>query len=197
MKKRLILLALFLGAMFSVSAQRVALKSNLVYGATATPNLALELGLSKKMTLDLYGGFAPFKLTQDYFWKHWLVQPELRYWFCETFNGTFIGLHGHTGKMNVGGISIPPVGVMSPSEPFDDAKYHRYEGTFYGAGLSIGHQWILGNRWNLEASIGGGYIHFDYDKYQCKHCGEKVAGDQSADYFGVTRATLSIIYLFN
>ncbi|AIJ35001.1 DUF3575 domain-containing protein [Porphyromonas gingivalis] len=196
MKKNLIFLLLFLSGLLGVSAQRVALKNNLLYDATLTPNLALEIGVGPKMTVDLLGGVNPFKISDDHYWKHWLAQPELRYWFCEKFNGVFIGLHGHVGQMNIAGISVPPVGSIHPKSDFDDAKYHRYQGWFYGGGISIGRQWILGNHWNLEASIGGGYIHFDYDKYQCVECGKKVGVDKKADYFGLTRATLSLIYLF-
>ncbi|WP_373730676.1 DUF3575 domain-containing protein [Bacteroides heparinolyticus] len=196
MKKNLIFLVLFWGVVFGALAQRVALKNNLLYDATATPNLALEIGLDPKVTIDILVGVNPFKITDDHFCTHWIAQPELRYWFCEKFNGMFIGLHAHVGQMNIGGISVPPIGFMHPKSDFEDAKYHRYQGWFYGGGISIGRQWILGNHWNFEASIGGGYIHFDYDKYECKDCGHKVGIDKKADYFGLTRATLSLIYLF-
>ena len=107
MKKNLIFLLLFLSGLLGVSAQRVALKNNLLYDATLTPNLALEIGVGPKMTVDLLGGVNPFKISDDHYWKHWLAQPELRYWFCEKFNGVFIGLHGHVGQMHIAGISVP------------------------------------------------------------------------------------------
>lgn len=39
--------------------------------------------------------------------KHLMLQPELRYWFCEKFNGHFLGVHLHGGIFNVGGVKLP------------------------------------------------------------------------------------------
>lgn len=35
-----------------------------------------------------------------------LVQPELRYWLCERFNGSFFGLHGHYADVNMSNLDI-------------------------------------------------------------------------------------------
>ena len=88
---------------------------------------------------------------------------------------------------NVGGVNVP-FGLFSALE-----KY-RYEGEFYGGGISYGYQWVLGKRWNLEAEIGIGYTRLNYDKYECPKCGEWL-GKDSYDFFGVTKAALSIIYI--
>lgn len=52
-------------------------------------------------------------------------------------------------------------------------KDHRYEGYFWGGGLSAGYQWVISNRFNIEASFGVGYVHTRYDKYKCTTCGKK------------------------
>ena len=80
---------------------KFAVKTNALYWATSTPNLGFEVGLAKKLTLDISGNYNPWKFGDDRQIKHWLVQPELRYWLCERFNGSFFGLHGHYGEMNV------------------------------------------------------------------------------------------------
>ena len=82
-------------------------KSNLLYDATATINLGVEMELSKKWTLDLSGNYNGWKFGDDMRWKHWMVQPEARYWLCEKFNGHFLGVHAHYADYNVGGIKIP------------------------------------------------------------------------------------------
>lgn len=185
MKKEIALLISLLLSV-SVFSQRIGLKNNLVYDATLTPNLGLEIGMGKKSTLDLNVGYNPFTFSDQKRFKHWLVQPEYRYWFCEKFNGTFLGIHAHGGEFNVSGKHLP-FGI------FPNLEGYRYEGYFYGGGISLGYQWILGKRWNLETSIGVGYARLEYDKYPCPDCGPKIES-YHYNYWGPTKATVSFIY---
>jgi len=182
MKK--ILLCIIGGIMLlpAVKAQTVAVKSNLLYDATSTINLGLEFGLSPKWTLDLSGNYNPWQFSDNKKLKHWLIQPEVRYWTCEKFYGHFLGLHGHYAEYNVGGIKL-----------FGLDKY-RYQGKLYGGGISYGYHFILNKRWSMEASIGVGYARLEYDKYYCEKCGDKI-GDYKTNYIGPTKASLSLIYI--
>ena len=170
-----------------ILAQKAAIKNNLLYDATATPNLALEMALSRKTTLELGAGLNWFDFSDNRKFKHLLVQPELRWWTCDVFNGHFFGIHAHGAQFNVGGWDIP-VGRL------DTFKDNRYEGYLYGGGISYGYQWILSPRWNFEASIGGGYARIHYDKYPCTNCGSKIE-EGKYNYWGVTKAALSLIYI--
>lgn len=165
----------------------LTVKSNLLYDATTTINIGAEFGLGKKTTLELPFNLNPWTFSDNKKFKHWMLQPELRFWNCEVFNGFFWGIHAHGGQFNVGGIKLP-LGV------FHTLEDHRYEGYFYGAGLGVGYQWVLGNRWNLELGIGAGYTRFEYDKYKCKHCGEKLK-EGGRNYIGPDRVALSLIYI--
>lgn len=62
-----------------VKSQEIAIKTNLAYWATTTPNLGLEVGLSKKSTLEIGGGLNVFSFSDNKNFKHWLVQPEYRW----------------------------------------------------------------------------------------------------------------------
>lgn len=160
----------------------LVVKTNALYWATTTPNLGIEFGLSKKLTLDVSANYNPWGFSDNKKMKHWLVQPELRYWTCERFYGHFFGLHGHFAEYNVGGIKL-----------FGLENY-RYRGNLYGAGISYGYHWILGNQWSIEASVGVGYAHLDYDKYNCKKCDSKIKEDTN-EYWGPTKASISFIYV--
>lgn len=175
----------------AVQAQKAGLKTNFAYwGVAASPNLGLEVATGKKTTLELGGGFNFWKFgsgEESKTARHWLVQPELRYWFCESFNGHFIGLHAHGAQFNVGGWNIP-VGRL------DAFKEHRYQGYLYGAGISYGYQWVLSPRWNFELSLGGGYARIHYDKFPCTTCGSKL-DEGNYDYWGITKGAISLIYM--
>lgn len=186
MKKSIFILILLSASALSWG-QKFAIKNNLLYDATLTPNLGMEIGLSKKSTFELNVGVNPFTFSDGKKFKHLLVQPEYRRWFCERFNGTFWGIHLHGGEFSVADIKLP-FGM------FPSLEHHRYEGYFLGGGLSIGHQWVLSKRWNLEATLGAGYAFIDYEKYGCAKCGPKIK-DGTYNYFGVTKAAVSLIYV--
>lgn len=92
MKRSLFLLMLLFS--ITVSAQKIAVKTNLLYDATTTLNLGTEFRVAPRWTIDLSGNYNPFSFKNDKKMKHWLVQPEARYWLCEAFNGHFFALHG-------------------------------------------------------------------------------------------------------
>lgn len=188
MRKRVFLFALMALLGISAFAQKVVVKNNLLYDALLTPNLSLEIGLGRKTTFDLQVGLNPFKENaDDKKFKHILVQPEFRYWFCERFNGWFLGVHALGGRYNVGNYKMP-LGL------FKEVRDARYEGWFVGAGAGIGYQWVLSRRWSVEAEVGAGYVYADYDKYRCGQCGTRLKSG-TGDYFGVTKAALSLVYV--
>lgn len=188
MKKHLFVLCILLLYAGNSFAQKIAIKNNFLYDATLTPNIGIEVGISPKSTLNFTGGYNPFEFGDYKKFKHWLIQPEYRYWFCERFNGTFLGVHLHGGEFSIANLKLP-FGFMS------QLKNHMYEGYFYGGGINIGRQWILSRHWSIEAVIGAGYARIEADKYPCAVCGTKIKSD-SYNYFGPTKAAVSIIYVF-
>lgn len=187
--KKVLIVALFMAGWLipETNAQKVAVKSNLLYDATATMNLGLEFGLARKWTLEVPFNYNPWKLSDGKRLRHFGVQPEVRYWFCERFTRTFVGFHAHYADFNVGG--FPNWSFISKN-----MQNNRYQGWLYGAGFSFGHSWILKKRWSIEAVIGLGYAHIKYDKYPCAECGLKLKKD-SKDYFGPTKVGITLVYL--
>ncbi len=168
-------------------AQQTALKTNVLYWGATTPNVGFEVALGKKTTLDIVGTCNPWTFDNNRKIQHWTVQPELRLWNCEAFDGGFFGFHATYGWYNAGGVDLP-LGILP------GLKEHRYEGWLTGVGVSYGYQWYLGPHWNLEATFGFGYLYLNYDKYQCHQCGDFLGRDKK-HYFGPTRVGLSFVYL--
>jgi len=192
---RIILLTIPLAMLFSlVYGQRLALKESLLLGALGIPNAGVELGLSSQWTLDVSGAYNPFEYSATRKWKLWIVQPELRHWFCRDFAGTFVGLHAGVGQYNVGGIGTSiDLGSLG-SLDLESLQTHRVQGSFWDAGLSVGHHWILSPRWGVEATIGVGYGGYHYERYRCLVCGEQTDSGKG-HYLGPTRAGVSLVYL--
>ncbi len=173
--------------------QEVAVKTNLLSDGFLNINLGAEAGLAPKWTLDLEGELNAWTLSHGRRWKHWALQPEARYWFCDRFGGHFLGVHVHGGQFNVGGFNGKLHFLGSDARLLQD---HRYQGWFVGAGVAYGYDWILGRHWNLEAEFGVGYAYMRYDRFECVGCGRKTDSGKHHNYYGPTRAAINLVYLF-
>ena len=167
---------------------RFAVKTNILFDITTSMNLGVEFSVGRKMTLDVLFTLNPwmYNKEENTKFKFLLFQPELRYWTCEAFNGQFFGLHGHYAYYNVSHLPKPFSETMN---------LYRFEGQLAGAGVSYGYHWLISPRWSFEAEIGAGYARLWYDKYPCQTCA-KTLTSENKNYWGVTRAGLSLIYLF-
>ena len=171
------------------SQPSVAVKTNLLYGAgTLTPNLAIEMGIGPRSTIEITGSWNPWNKKEalaDYKQlMHWIVRGEWRLWLCERYTGHFFGAHLFGAKYNVSGYDVPLL---------FDRKY-RYEGWAAGAGITYGYHLPLAKRWGLEFSVGVGGVYAKYDRYDCRLCATDFEpGDKFL--FGPTRAGVSLVFL--
>ena len=174
-------------------SQQFALKTNVLSDAFLNINIGGEIMLAPKWSLEAEGQFNGWTLSHPRRWKHWAIQPEVRYWLCDAYSGHFFGAHVHGGQYNMGGFDGwyhlfgTDAGKLSES---------RYQGWFAGLGVSYGYAWILNRHWNLEAEIGLGYSYTKYDKFACKGCGKKTETDKVHHYAGPTRLAFNIVYIF-
>lgn len=178
--KKIKLVLLFCGlfvAFFKVNAQEVALKTNILYWGTTTPNIGIEVRLANRFTVDLQAAYNPWTFKDDKKMHFWLAQPELRYWFNNIYQKHFIGVHLH-GAQYFGGF-----------------KEKRYNGYLAGGGVGYGYDWKLSPHWNLETQIGVGYVRLWYKESQRIPC-DKCRIDANDNYWGLTKLSFSVSYMF-
>jgi hypothetical protein len=199
MRRYLTLAVLFLLAFAgNASAQKFAVKTNALYWGTSTPNIGLEVAMAPRWTFELEGGYNPWTLDkqENLKAKHFLVTPEFRYWFCEAFQGHFIGIHGNYTQFNVSGINVPDV-FFKPSEGglfLNDLQYARSQGWAAGAGLNYGYAFPISRRWNMEFTLGLGFWYTDYDRFESRKCG-LFQENVSRYAVGPTELGISFIYM--
>lgn len=182
-----------LWAGLTVSAQKVVLKTNLIHDVTATANVAAEFKVAPKWTVDISGDLNAWTFSDNKKWKHWKLQPEVRYWLCETFNGHFVGAHLLGGIYNMGNWNT---GFTFLGTDFGQLKDYRYEGWMVGAGMAYGYHWMLGRHWSVEAEIGLGYVYSRADKYECPRCGDQLEDNKPHHYVGPTKVAVNLVYVF-
>ena len=193
LRKTLVLITLLFAGISTAFSQKVGVKTNLLTDVAATPNLGVECALADHWTLELDGQIIAWTI-KDHSWKHWMVSPEARWWFCEKFNGSFFGLNLMGGQFNVGNIhnSIKFLG-----QDISQLSDYRFQGWYAGAGINYGYAWEIANHWNIEAEIGIGYAYMKYDRYRLNcNCDDNPLKNKQHNYWGLTKLALNLEYLF-
>lgn len=182
------------GLLNSVNAQKLAIKNNLLYDVTGTPNISLELRTGERWTTELTLGFKPFPMYNPFDYrqdvdkrqKHLLIEPAMRYWICSPWAEFFVSGNAFWTHYNIGGYKMP-LGLM-----FTEVENKRFQGDAVGAGLSAGYAWILGKRWNFEVELGVDLGYTWYDRYECAHCGILFGSEDK--FFVTPKAGINFVY---
>lgn len=193
MKKCMYGIAILLGfamSALSANAQKVALKTNLLMDADASVAVGVEVGLAKHWTIDLSGDFRPWTLSHSHVLKYWMVQPELRYWTCRKFGGSFFGLHFQGAQAKAFDLNMP---FNFLGSDFNNLNSAWNIGHFYGVGIGYGYAFMLGKHINLELEAGIGYNRFHYKRTPVETM-KKVTINHN--YFGPTKLAFNFVYVF-
>ena len=167
MRLRFIILILTVVAcLTSAEAQSVAVKTNLLYDATATLNGGVETRLAPQWTAEVGANLNAWDVN-GHKWKHWAVQP--------------------------GNLDMP---FKLFGTDFRNLRDNRYQGWMGGLGIAYGYSWILSKHWNIEAEIGIGWVYTRYDRYECADCGQKMESGHPHNYVGPTKAAINLVYSF-
>lgn len=141
-------MALSLGYAGTASAQRVALKTNALYWAAASPNIGLELRINRHITFDFDATYNNITIGK-YDTQVRMFTPEMRYWFsARPQAGHFVGLTGIAANYDV------------------LIKNECHDGDMFGGGLTYGYSFVLGRHWSLETTIGAGLVYRHELNYQ-------------------------------
>ena len=100
-------------------------KTNALYWTTASLNAGFEMGLTPRITFEIDAGYNPWTFSDNRKFKFWMIQPEIRHWFRNRFEGHFLGVHLLYADFNVGGMKF--LGMSD----------RRYQGGPVGGGCAI------------------------------------------------------------
>ena len=152
-------------------------------------NLAADVQVSEHFSVELPVLWCPWYVSSEHAIKTFTIQPEARYWLSKPGKGHFFGVHGFGGEYNIAKVKLP-FGLAK------NGKDYRYDGSYVGGGVSYGYQWMLARKWSLEATVGVGYVRFNYDKYPCYDCGQRLESGNK-NYFGPTKVGINLIFVIN
>ena len=117
-----------IGAATMAHGQRVAVKTNMLYWATASLNAGVDVAVSDRSTLGLSVSGNPWTVGSRAKIQHFFAMPEYRYWFCGKYTRGFLMVQALAGKYTVGGFKLP-------FDVFPSFREHHYKGWAAGAGI--------------------------------------------------------------
>ena len=146
--------------------QKFAIRNNLLYDATLTPNLGIEFGIDSLWTVGVNAGLNAwdFNKRKNQKWRHLMVSPYTRHYFRAPFRRAFMGIHGVYIHYNVGNIKLP-------LDILPKLKDSRVQGDLVALGGSFGYNWRITDHFHLEAEIGMALGYTWYKEYDCATCG--------------------------
>lgn len=174
-------------------AQEISLRTNLLWDAVSEPNLGLEWQTGEHWSVGVDAGLKawPRWLAWDWdqqnptHWRNFAVVPEVRYYVKEVFQGMFFGADALYTHYNVGN-------VPTPFHMYPEVENYRLQGSFWAGGLFAGYAWWPWQHWRLELEAGAAVGLAAYDRFECAHCGTKLAEERRVGV--VPKLALNVAY---
>lgn len=164
-------------------------KTNAVGWALFVSNIAVEVDLSRKLSLNFpiyYSGMNYFSSRRKL--RMFGCYPELRYWFKGVqSDGFFVGAHFGCALYNY---------ALSGEWRIQD---HSGETPALGGGINAGYRMGLGkkNRWCVEFTLGAGVYDLRYDKFYNVDNGLRAERNIHETKFMLDHVGVSFGYRFN
>lgn len=160
MKKTLqifiIVLSIAIGAVTTANAQGY-IKLNGLYALGGIINPQVEMRISNHSTLQAEIVYSPWRSIKGHHLHFGIFTNEYRYFFREANDGWYVGAHAGIVLMDV---SKPQ--IVNGKFGFQN-RYSKGYGVL--AGAVVGYEWRFAERWLLDAYVGFGYLHSNYNGY--------------------------------
>lgn len=173
----------------------VDVRSNLLYDALAAPNLGFDVYLGSGFSLGANWKYAWFKNDRRHFyWRDYGGDINFKYWFGELaqqrpLQGHHLGLYAQafTYDFEFGGKGV--MGGHPGGNLLDE--FNTIVAAEYGYSLP------LNDKWNLDFSIGAGYMNGLFREYHPEDECYVWDATKKQQYFGLTKLEISLVRVFD
>ena len=197
-----------------------AVKTDIVTDALALPQIGVEVGVSDRMSVELMGWYSEWPyINPCKEHKVYGFRPEIRYWVNGAMsNGLFFGVHANIAwyAMMVNDTDFYQNASLCKDAECTKTHFYRYmyqnqdgvnvtnlyhDTPAWSAGITAGYALQLdkAGRWGAEFVGGIGYGHYEQNLYKKSDPWSLVTVEspQVKDYFGLTRASVNLVYRFS
>lgn len=175
----------------SVPQRRIALRTNLLYDATLSPNIGVDVRVDSTWTVGLLAGINAWDIDKEKNkkWRHMLFSLRARKFLNESvFHKGYIEADVIYSHFNVGNVKFP-FGL------YKSVRDRRLQGDLVALGGKYGYSWILARNWRIEAEAGVAVGYAWFKEYDCPHCGTFLGnGDR---IFLLPQLGINIVYVIN
>lgn len=163
----------------------MAVKMNMLYDALLVPNIGVEFYVGKNWSVAGNWMYAWWKSDRKHnYWRIYGGDVELRRWFGrraveKPFSGHHVGLYGQivTYDFELGG------------------KGYLGDKWSYGGGVAYGYSLPVGHRFNVDFTLGIGYLGGLYKEYIPLDGHYVWQTTKKRRWFGPTKAGISLVWL--
>lgn len=175
----------------SVPQCRIALRTNLLYDATLSPNIGVDVRVDSTWTVGLLAGINAWDIDKEKNkkWRHMLFSLRARKFLNDSvFHKGYIEADVIYSHFNVGNVKFP-FGL------YKSVRDRRLQGDLVALGGKYGYSWILARNWRIEAEAGVAVGYAWFKEYDCPHCGTFLGnGDR---IFLLPQLGINIVYIIN
>ncbi len=173
------------------SLPRVALRTNLLYDATLSPNLGVDVRVDSTWTVGLLAGMNAWDIDKEKNkkWRHMLFSFRARKYVNDSvFHKGYFEADAIYSHFNVGNVKFP-LGL------YKTVRERRLQGDLLALGGKYGYSWILSRDWRIEAEAGVAIGYAWFKEYDCPHCGSYYGKDDRI--FLLPQLGVNIVYIIN
>ena len=175
----------------NVPQRHIALRTNLLYDATLSPNLGFDVRVDSAWTVGLLAGVNAWDIdkAENKKWRHMLFSLRARKYLNDTIfhKGSFETniIYSH---FNVGNIKFP-FGL------YKSVRDRRLQGDLIALGGKYGYSWIMARNWRIEAEAGVAVGYAWFKEYECAVCGTFFGKDDRI--FLLPQLGINVVYIIN
>ena len=177
----------------------MAVKTNLLYDALLTPNIAVEFYLGRRWSIEGEFNYAWWNFHDRHFHRIEMGGVEVRRWIGRKHDnpltGWFVGAYGFAGNYDL--MYKSSISEKSGRPGYLERENSGLHHLTYSAGLSAGYSVPIAKRLNLEFELGLGYLWGLYSTYEydAEYRDYHYVDTKKRHYFGPTKVEISLSWL--
>lgn len=167
----------------SPSQKKLYVKANALFLPIGIINAGLEHQISKKWTVQGDAFISPWKSFAGKYLQVYMIGFDGRYYFNEAFKHWYIA-----GNISVARYIIQKWNYWrddpyqyTPTSPVYKTSDLYQDGYSFMAGATIGYQWQINEKWNMDLYVGGGHSEGLYKGFH-KELGVRYDTDTTREY---------------